>query len=154
MVKMRVYEYAKQYNISSKEVISKLKELGIEVTNHMATIEADAMNKLDGIYKKGNNTEASIKNPVQKQPQHAAIRSASDGEKKGETVKVKTAPNKASTNSQSNTNNRNKAKTNHNQNRNIRIKIKGKTRRTFSNILNLKRRRKENYQQKSLLVNH
>ena len=28
MVKMRVYEYAKQYNISSKEVISKLKELG------------------------------------------------------------------------------------------------------------------------------
>ena len=52
MVKMRVYEYAKQYNISSKEIISKLKELGIEVTNHMATIEDDAMKKLDGIYKK------------------------------------------------------------------------------------------------------
>ena len=76
MVKMRVYEYAKQYNISSKEIISKLKELGIEVTNHMATIEADAMKKLDGIYKKENNTETSVKNPVQKQPQNAAIRSA------------------------------------------------------------------------------
>ena len=111
MVKMRVYEYAKQYNISSKEIISKLKELGIEVTNHMATIEADAMKKLDGIYKKENNTETSVKNPVQKQPQNAAIRSASD-EGKGETVKIKTAPKKASTQSQSNTNNRNKGKNN------------------------------------------
>ena len=125
MVKMRVYEYAKQYNISSKEIISKLKELGIEVTNHMATIEADAMKKLDGIYKKENNTETSVKNPVQKQPQNAAIRSASD-EGKGETVKIKTAPKKASTQSQSNTNNRNKGKNNYNQNRNNQNKNKGK----------------------------
>ena len=153
MVKMRVYEYAKQYNISSKEIISKLKELGIEVTNHMATIEADAMKKLDGIYKKENNTETSVKNPVQKQPQNAAIRSASD-EGKGETVKIKTAPKKASTQSQSNTNNRNKGKNNYNQNRNNKIKIKVKIRKTFSNNLHLKRRRKKSYQQKSLLVNH
>ena len=41
-----------KYNISSKEVISKLKEMNIEVTNHMATIEDDAMKKLDGIYQK------------------------------------------------------------------------------------------------------
>ena len=129
MVKMRVYEYAKQYNISSKEIISKLKELNIEVTNHMATIEADAMKKLDGIYKKENNTETSVKNPVQKQPQNAAIRSASD-EGKGETVKIKTAPKKASTQSQSNTNNRNKGKNNKSI---IKIKIKVKIRKTFSN---------------------
>ena len=149
MVKMRVYEYAKQYNISSKEIISKLKEMGIEVTNHMATIEDDAMKKLDGIYKKENNTETSVKNPVQKQPQNAAIRSASD-EGKGETVKIKTAPKKASTQSQSNTNNRNKGKNNYNQNRN-----KGKNQnKAFSNILHLKRRRKKSYQQKLLLVNH
>ena len=149
MVKMRVYEYAKQYNISSKEIISKLKELGIEVTNHMATIEADAMKKLDGIYKKENNTETSVKNPVQKQPQNAAIRSASD-EGKGETVKIKTAPKKASTQSQSNTNNRNKGK----NNLIIKIEIKVKIRKAFSNILHLKRRRKKSCQQKSLLVNH
>ena len=35
-----------------KKLLSKLKEMNIEVTNHMATIEADAMKKLDGIYKK------------------------------------------------------------------------------------------------------
>ena len=38
MSKIRVYEYAKKNNISSKEVITKLKEMNIEVSNHMATI--------------------------------------------------------------------------------------------------------------------
>ena len=43
---MRVYEYAKKKNISSKEVITKLKEMNIEVSNHMATIEDEAIVKL------------------------------------------------------------------------------------------------------------
>ena len=38
MRKMRVYEYAKKINVSSKEVINKLKEMNIEVSNHMTTI--------------------------------------------------------------------------------------------------------------------
>ena len=42
MSKIRVYEYAKKHNISSKEVITKLKEMNIEVSNHMATIEDDS----------------------------------------------------------------------------------------------------------------
>ena len=36
---MRVYEYAKKNNITSKDVIEKLKELKMEVSNHMSTIE-------------------------------------------------------------------------------------------------------------------
>ncbi|MBM6618402.1 translation initiation factor IF-2 [Bacillus suaedaesalsae] len=47
MSKMRVYEYAKKQNISSKEVINILKELNVEVSNHMATIEDDMVQKLD-----------------------------------------------------------------------------------------------------------
>ncbi|MDR4886456.1 translation initiation factor IF-2 [Fredinandcohnia sp. QZ13] len=47
MSRMRVYEYAKKQNISSKEVITKLKEMDIEVKNHMATIEGDILKKLD-----------------------------------------------------------------------------------------------------------
>ena len=39
MTKMRVYEYAKKNNLTSKEVIEKLKKLNIEVSNHMSTIE-------------------------------------------------------------------------------------------------------------------
>ncbi|RSK27071.1 translation initiation factor IF-2 [Bacillus sp. HMF5848] len=47
MSKMRVYEYAKKHNISSKEVISKLKEMEIEVSNHMATLEDQTVEQLD-----------------------------------------------------------------------------------------------------------
>lgn len=38
MKKMRIYEYAKEKNTTSKEVINKLKNMGIEVTNHMSVI--------------------------------------------------------------------------------------------------------------------
>ncbi|OIJ17877.1 translation initiation factor IF-2 [Anaerobacillus alkalidiazotrophicus] len=47
MKKMRVYEYAKEKNISSKEIIEKLKTLNIEVTNHMSVITEEAMKKLE-----------------------------------------------------------------------------------------------------------
>ena len=39
MAKKRVYEIAKQLNISNKELIDKLKGLGIEVNNHMSTLD-------------------------------------------------------------------------------------------------------------------
>ncbi|AXI09119.1 translation initiation factor IF-2 [Oceanobacillus zhaokaii] len=47
MSKMRVYEYAKQNNTSSKDVIDYLKELDVEVSNHMSTISDDTKGKLD-----------------------------------------------------------------------------------------------------------
>ncbi|RDU38588.1 translation initiation factor IF-2 [Neobacillus piezotolerans] len=52
MSKTRVYEYAKKYNVSSKDIIAKLKDMNVEVSNHMATIENDAFNKLEAIYNK------------------------------------------------------------------------------------------------------
>jgi translation initiation factor IF-2 len=61
MSKIRVYEYAKKHNISSKDVINKLKEMNIEVSNHMATIEDAAVVKLDATYNKKQS------NPQQKQ---------------------------------------------------------------------------------------
>ncbi|WP_113929930.1 translation initiation factor IF-2 [Bacillus sp. P14.5] len=50
MSKIRIYEYAKKHNVSSKDVISKLKEMNIEVSNHMATLEDDTVKKLDKSY--------------------------------------------------------------------------------------------------------
>lgn len=47
MTKMRVYEYAKQKNVKSKDVINYLKELKIEVSNHMSTISDETKAKLD-----------------------------------------------------------------------------------------------------------
>ncbi|MFC4320140.1 translation initiation factor IF-2 [Litchfieldia salsa] len=57
MSKMRVYEFAKKHNISSKEVISRLKEMDIEVSNHMATIEDDVLAKLEKNSSKTVQTE-------------------------------------------------------------------------------------------------
>ncbi|MGN1387005.1 MAG: translation initiation factor IF-2 [Bacillus sp. (in: firmicutes)] len=47
MTKIRVYEYAKKHNVSSKVIIEKLKEMNIEVSNHMAAIDDSAVNKLN-----------------------------------------------------------------------------------------------------------
>ncbi|MGM8214512.1 translation initiation factor IF-2 [Bacillaceae bacterium W0354] len=51
MKKMRVYEYAKQNNLTSKEVINHLKELDIEVSNHMSTITENAIRQLNNLTK-------------------------------------------------------------------------------------------------------
>lgn len=41
MSKIRVYEIAKQLNVSSKEIIEKLKEYDVHVHSHMSTLEKD-----------------------------------------------------------------------------------------------------------------
>ncbi|MFZ3576646.1 translation initiation factor IF-2 [Virgibacillus sp. DJP39] len=59
MTKMRVYEYAKKQNTTSKDVIQKLKELDAEVSNHMSTISDNLIGKLDDKFKTKEKT-----NPV------------------------------------------------------------------------------------------
>lgn len=61
MSKTRVYEYAKKYNLSSKDVITKLKEMNIEVSNHMATIEDGDVVKLDAIFNKKESAGQKVK---------------------------------------------------------------------------------------------
>jgi translation initiation factor IF-2 len=58
MSKVRVYEYAKKHNLSSKDVISKLKEHGVEVSNHMTAIEDDSVKKLDSFFVKSKKGDA------------------------------------------------------------------------------------------------
>ncbi|AYA75458.1 translation initiation factor IF-2 [Bacillus sp. Y1] len=71
MSKMRVYEYAKKHNVSSKELITKLKDMNIEVSNHMTMIEDDTVKKLDEQYAKGGNGEKK-EAPKQTQEQKPA----------------------------------------------------------------------------------
>jgi len=47
MSKIRVYEYAKKLNLSSKELISVLKKVNVEVANHMSTLEEEAIKKVE-----------------------------------------------------------------------------------------------------------
>lgn len=50
MSKMRIYEYAREKDISSKEVIEQLTKMGMEVSSHMASIDLEAQIKLDEIF--------------------------------------------------------------------------------------------------------
>ncbi|MEH7301869.1 translation initiation factor IF-2 [Neobacillus drentensis] len=102
MSKIRVYEYAKKHNISSKEIITKLKEMNIEVSNHMATIEDSDVKKLDATFnKKESNTQQSKQmgggqqqrsngRPAQQQQQRPNQRPAQSGQKPQ--VQSKNAP--------------------------------------------------------------
>ncbi|MBO8170973.1 MAG: translation initiation factor IF-2 [Bacillaceae bacterium] len=47
MSKMRVYQYAKQMNMSSKEILNILKRLNIEVSNHMSVLDSDTIEKIE-----------------------------------------------------------------------------------------------------------
>lgn len=56
MSKQRIYEYAKSLNIKSKDVIEELKKSGVEVSNHMQTLEDDQIKTLDQAFKKSNTS--------------------------------------------------------------------------------------------------
>jgi translation initiation factor IF-2 len=68
MSKTRVYEYAKKHNLSSKDVIIKLKEMNIEVSNHMTAMEDETIKKLDAVFiKKEGKPQAQAKPQQQNQ---------------------------------------------------------------------------------------
>ncbi len=50
MTKFRVYEYAKQMNMSSKEIITILSRLNIPVNNHMSVMEPRMIEAVEGFF--------------------------------------------------------------------------------------------------------
>jgi len=116
MSKVRVYEYAKKQNTSSKDVISKLKSLNIEVTNHMSMIDGETTGKLDSIYNskgpqadarkqsqqrngQSNNQQSGPKSPSNNQTRQSKdnkpkqVKSTNDNQRRSENTQTKTAPN-------------------------------------------------------------
>ncbi len=65
MSKVRVHEYAKKVNKTSKEVIEQLAKIDLPVKNHMAVIDEQAVSKLDSVFKLAKEpTQAAKKPPV------------------------------------------------------------------------------------------
>jgi len=116
MSKVRVYEYAKKQNTSSKDVISKLKSLNIEVTNHMSMIDGETTGKLDSIYNskgpqadarkqsqqrngQSNNQQSGPKSPSNNQTRQSKdnkpkqVKSTNDNQRRSENTQTKSAPN-------------------------------------------------------------
>lgn len=67
MAKLRVYEYAKQLNMSSKEILTILNRLDVPVANHMSVMEPEMVNKVEKFF-------SDVKH-------RAAVKHASDVEK-------------------------------------------------------------------------
>jgi translation initiation factor IF-2 len=65
MGKTRVYELAKELNLSSKDIIDALQELGVDVKNHMSTINDDTVEVLKSIFTP--EEELNVKNVKDKQ---------------------------------------------------------------------------------------
>ncbi len=62
MGKIKIHEIAKELGISSKEVIAKANELGIEVTSHLSSVEEDVAQKIKTSFtnKQTDNKEKKV----------------------------------------------------------------------------------------------
>lgn len=65
MSKMRIYEYAKENDVTSKEVIETLENLGFTIKSHMSVIEDNAISQLN---RRLNKKKASAARPAKAEP--------------------------------------------------------------------------------------
>lgn len=71
MTKIRVHEYAKKVNKSSKEVIEELGKMNVEVTNHMSTIDPGSAEKLDKKFSPATNSKTTKESAPRPQGQNS-----------------------------------------------------------------------------------
>ncbi|RXK25340.1 translation initiation factor IF-2 [Bacillus velezensis] len=116
MAKMRVYEYAKAINVSSKEILTALKNMDIVVNNHMAMLEEKTVKQLDAKFKKGGAGVTSQK-PAEtnkNKPQGINQQPAGNQPNKIRDGKKNDVQNNQFNKNKKNNNNKNKNKRNHN----------------------------------------
>ncbi|MCM0626254.1 translation initiation factor IF-2 [Lysinibacillus sp. OL1_EC] len=127
MTKIRVHEYAKQVNKTSKEVIEALSKLNVSVTNHMSMLEKDAVAKLNQTFKatpEKNVAKQSTQNMAQKsqsngqqKPQHSVKKQ--EGQRQQSATSKPKANNQQHAQQNSNSSNEKSKNTKGNQNRNM-----------------------------------
>ncbi|MNK03047.1 Translation initiation factor IF-2 [compost metagenome] len=69
--KLRVYEYAKSLNMSSKEIITILKRLDIPVNNHMSVMENEAVSRVEKFFKDIKSNAAAKRDGSESKDAHA-----------------------------------------------------------------------------------
>ncbi|MFJ6263784.1 translation initiation factor IF-2 [Lysinibacillus xylanilyticus] len=116
MTKIRVHEYAKQVNKTSKEVIEVLNKLNVTVTNHMSMLEKDIVAKLNQTFKTIKEVKQPTQNVSQKSQQ--SVKQQEGQRKQSATPKPKTN-NQQQTHQNSNSSNEKSKNTKGNQNRNM-----------------------------------
>ncbi|HEY6039157.1 MAG TPA: translation initiation factor IF-2 N-terminal domain-containing protein, partial [Kofleriaceae bacterium] len=76
---MRVYEIAKEVGIPNKDLIAKIRALGLEVNNHMSSLDADDVARIKRSLEKEKGTAAPAQ--TQKLSSGTVLRRRSSGDK-------------------------------------------------------------------------
>ena len=86
MGKMRIYEYAKQNNTTSKEVVEQLGKLNYEVKNHMSSVTEPMRKDLDKVFQKPKAAEENQSATSQKQHNKKSKQKETRGKMKSNTT--------------------------------------------------------------------
>ncbi|PTE42567.1 translation initiation factor IF-2 [Staphylococcus equorum] len=106
MSKQRIYEYAKDLKLKSRDIIDELQKMDVEVTSHMQTLEDNQIHALDKIYKPEKAKEA------EKKQQKTAQNKQQSTNNKGNQNNKNNQNNKGNQNNKSNNNKPNNKKNN------------------------------------------
>src|SRR6478752_108517 len=83
--KMRVYEIAKEVGIPNKDLIAKIRALGLEVNNHMSSLDADDVLRIKRSLEKEKAQVAAPQQTQRLATGGAVLRRRSSGDKGNET---------------------------------------------------------------------
>ena len=160
MSKMRIYELAKQLGVANKELMEKMKSVGMEANSHMSMIEESDADKIRKLYQPAQKAEEPKKEAPKQEvkEQHNGNQQKEapkqDNRNKGENKKAQDGKNQQNNNNQ-NKNNQNKNQNNNaqnNQNQGKKDK-KGKGKKDQKPRENpLERRRREMEEEAALLA--
>jgi len=114
MSKQRIYEYAKDLKIKSKEIIDELNKMDVEVTSHMQTLEDDQIKALDKIYKPEKAQKEQAPQKAAQNKQKSTKQKGSQNNKPNNNNQV----NKGKQNNKPNNKKNNKQNKNNNNNKN------------------------------------
>src|SRR3954469_8242234 len=79
--KMRVYEIAKEVGIPNKDLIAKIRALGLEVNNHMSSLDADDVARIKRSLEKETQPVAQPQQTQRLATGGAVLRRRSSGDK-------------------------------------------------------------------------
>ncbi|MDU7036442.1 MAG: translation initiation factor IF-2 N-terminal domain-containing protein, partial [Staphylococcus simulans] len=117
MSKKRIYEYAKDLKLKSKDVIDELKKMNVEVSNHMQALEPNEIKELDKKFKpnssKDKQNDKAAQNNHKKHQNNNKDKNNNNNNNSGNAKKNNKKGNK--NHNKNNNKNNNKHKKNNNQ---------------------------------------
>ena len=118
MSKKRIYEYAKELNLKSKEIIDELKSMNVEVSNHMQALEEEQIKALDKKFKASQAKDTNKQNTQNNHQKSNNKQNSNDKEKQQSKNNSKPTKKKEQNNKGKQQNKHNKTNKNQKNNKN------------------------------------